>query len=162
MNVSMKWLAVGTLTALCFGGVMWCISLALAFICYLFFGKWAKGKWQREVSFALFILFFTISVILFLYQINGGVFRWFLLFAILAAFLMLSRFVSPRVHPVLYKIATTLSFPLRWLFQKCHLLISRLCVKLMVVVYAIWHKKTRGHRLLKEATALTKRKKTHE
>ena len=162
MNVSMTTLAVGMVAALFLGVGLWLVFVALVFLARLFLGV-AKEQYKRarqvgrEVFFALFCICATFAIIVFLYLVNRGVVRWFLLFAILGGFFIPQRFLfhyidgkitrfSLIVRRIVLQFLVWVTYPVRLvlgglfsllgkLLWKCHLHITRICDKINVRNY---------------------------
>ncbi len=92
MNIDMGSLALGMLSAVFFGALMWVLSAVLVFLSMLFFGISRRAdarreKVRHEVFLCLFAVFATLAAVVFLYAVNRGVYRWFLFLGMLGGFI---------------------------------------------------------------------------
>ncbi len=128
MEVSMTTLAVGCLTAFLFGMLLWGARFAIGWLSVLLFGATCfagrRGKVFHEISRALYIIAFTLACILFLYYINRGIMRWFLIGCMVLSIWLCRNIVGRMIHrpamrfarvsrEVIQRIVKVALFPIR-------------------------------------------------
>lgn len=168
MGVRMSDLARALFAAPGLGLCLFFFLLTVRFCVHLIGGvrRGRAGKWQSEVAVCLACLAVTIAMTVFLYAVNRGVLRWFLVAGTLGTLLFLEkkwgrplraasdRLVS-RVHRLLLRVFLILSFPLRWLARtlaqrlrrvcgKIHLRLTRVCGRISVKNYDKRKRRTLG------------------
>jgi hypothetical protein len=163
MNVSMFALAIGALTALCFGAGLWLLFAALTFLAMLFWGKSrVTGTARRrgssgiayvrhEIFLCLFTTFAALAGIVFLYAVNRGIYRWFLIAGMVGGFFLCRRLLSPAAEPVgeklasgiravAFRILVFLSFPFRLICCAITRILSIFLRKIHLHIHSIYDK----------------------
>ena len=140
MNVNMTRLGLGALAALLTGACLWLVYLLCTLLALFLFGRArekGKGRARRvgqEVFLSLFCLAFAFFAAVFVYHVNGGVVRWFLIGGLLLGFLVCLRYLQGGAVRVLGKLvlwlrawllrcALAVLAPVRWLCRT----LGRIC-----------------------------------
>ncbi len=123
MEISMASLGVGVITAFLFGFLLWggrflFIAFASLLIGASFFHS-RTGKVFREIGIGLYTVFATCALTIFLYYVNHGITRWFLIGAVLLSFWISIRFFERHLFPVTLRATVTIRRIIGSILMKC-------------------------------------------